>query len=221
MILMRVFKTAVGLILALAVGAQAETKTYNVDRGHSEVGFQIRHLVGKVRGRFNDFNGEVKGDLAKPDTASVAFTIKTASINTDNQNRDNHLRGADFFDAEKHPEITFKSEKIVAKSKDEFEVTGPFTMHGVTKPVTLPVKVTGTAPGRRGEIVGIEINTVLNRKDYGIVWNRVLDTGGVQLGDDVTVNINLELNEARAEAAPAAEKKDAPKEKESAQPAAR
>jgi len=194
---MRIFQTTAALILALSAGAlQAQTKTYVVDKSHSEVGFQVRHMVGKVRGRFTDFGGQVVGDLAKPETASVEFNIKTASINTDNENRDGHLRNADFFDATKYPEITFKSEKVVAKGKDEYEVHGPLTMHGVTKPVVLPVKVTGTGKGRKGDLVGLEVVTILNRKDYGIVYNSVLDTGGLALGEDVTININLEAETA-------------------------
>jgi len=204
--------TAASLFALIAATAGAEAKIYAVDKAHSEVGFQVRHLVSKVRGRFTDFSGQVEGDLAKPEGAKVEFTIKAASINTDNEKRDGHLRTPDFFDVEKFPEISFKSEKVVAKSKDEFEVHGPLTMHGVTKAVVLPVKLTGAGTGPRGgEMVGLEITTVLNRKDYGIVWNRVLDTGGAMLGDEVTVAINLEANEAKREAAaPAAGAKDAP-----------
>ena len=215
------FRTMAGLLLALlAAGAQADAKTYAIDKGHSEVGFQIRHMVGKVRGRFTDFGGKIEGDLAKPETAKVEFAIKTASINTDNEKRDGHLRNPDFFDAEKYPEITFKSDKVVAKSKEDFDVHGQLTMHGVTKPVVLPVKLLGVGKGRRGELLGLEINTTLNRKDYGIVWNRVLDTGGLSLGEDVAVNIALEAEEAPAEAAPAAAK-EAPKKEAAPQPATR
>ena len=207
---MRFMKTMAGMALVLAAGtAQAETKTYTIDKGHSEVGFQIRHMVGKVRGRFTDFGGTIQADPAKPETAKVDFTIKAASINTDNERRDGHLRNADFFDVEKYPEITFKSDKVVAKSKEEFDVHGQLTMHGVTKPVVLPVKLLGVGKGRRGELLGLEINTTLNRKDYGIVWNRVLDTGGLSLGEDVAVNIALEAEESAAEPAAA---KEAPKE---------
>lgn len=216
---MRMLKTTVGLLVILAAGAaQADVKTYAIDKGHSEVGFQIRHMVGKVGGRFTDFDGTITGDLTKPETAKVEFKIKAASINTDNERRDGHLRNPDFFDVEKYPEITFKSDKVVAKGKEDFDVHGQLTMHGVTKPVVLPVKLLGVGKGRKGELVGLEIKTTLNRKDYGIVWNRVLDTGGLSLGEDVAVNIALEAEETGAPAAAqeAPKKEEAPK-----QPAAR
>jgi polyisoprenoid-binding protein YceI len=203
---MRILKTGTAaLLLAFtAAGVSAEVKTYELDKAHSEVGFQTRYVVGKVNGRFTEFDGKFQGDLAKPEASSVEFTVKAASINTDNQKRDGHLRTADFFDVEKHPDITFKSEKIVAKGKDTYEATGPLTMHGVTKTVTLPVAVLGTGQGKSGQTVGLEIETVLNRKDYGIVWNRTLDTGGFALADDVKVDILLQLREAKpAASAPA------------------
>jgi polyisoprenoid-binding protein YceI len=193
------------LLTFLAAGASAEVKTYELDKAHSEVGFQTRYVVGKVSGRFTEFDGQFQGDLAKPEASSVAFTIKAASINTDNAKRDGHLRTADFFDVEKHPDITFKSEKIAAKGKDAFEATGPLTMHGVTRTVTLPVTVLGVGQGKSGQTVGLEVETTLNRKDYGIVWNRTLDTGGFALADDVKVDILLQLREKPA-SAPAAAK---------------
>ena len=204
---MRIFKSAAVLFAFAAASASAQVKTYELDKSHSEVGFQTRYVVGKVNGRFTEFDGKFQGDLAKPEASSVEFTVKAASINTDNAKRDGHLRTPDFFDVEKHPDITFKSEKIVAKGKDAFEATGPLTMHGVTKTVTLPIAVLGVGKGRNGgETVGLEIETTLNRKDYGIVWNRALDTGGVALADDVKVDILLQLREAvpSAPAPPAA-----------------
>jgi polyisoprenoid-binding protein YceI len=200
---------AFGLAVA-AASVQAEPKTYTVDKHHSSVGFGIKHMVGKVHGRFNDFQGQIVADPAKPEAGTVEFAIKAASITTDNERRDTHLKSGDFFDVEKFPEITFKSEKIVAKGKEDFEITGPFTMHGVTKTVTLPVKMLGST----GDLIGFEVQTVLNRKDYGIIWNKALDTGGFTLGDDVNVTINLEVKAPRPEGArrPGADAKEAPKE---------
>ena len=167
--------------------------TYTVDASHSEAGFQIRHLVGKVRGRFTDFKGTVQVDAARPEASSVEFSIKATSIDTASADRDKHLRSADFFDVEKFPEITFKSTKVAPAGKDKYEVTGTFTMHGVAKTITLPVAFLGFGKDPWGnERAGFELATVLNRKDYGIVWNKALDAGGAVLGDDVTVSITLE-----------------------------
>ena len=126
--------------------------------------------------------------------SSVEFHIKAASIDTGNQaDRDKHLRTADFFDVEKYPEITFKSESIKATGKDKYDVTGTLTLHGVSKKVTLPVTYLGQAKDPWGNTrAGFETETTLNRKDYGIVWNKALDSGGVLLGDDVKVDIDLE-----------------------------
>jgi polyisoprenoid-binding protein YceI len=173
--------------------------TWTVDKVHSEVGFQVRHFVAKVRGRFTDFTGTVVADPAKPEASTVEFAIKTASIDTGNENRDKHLRTPDFFDAEKFPEITFKSTKVKAVAKDRFDVTGTLTMHGVAKEVTLPVTWGGvmTDKNREGKEIfksGFDTTTTLNRKDYGITWNKALDAGGTVLGDDVLVTISLEMN---------------------------
>jgi polyisoprenoid-binding protein YceI len=167
--------------------------TYAVDGAHSEASFQVRHLVGKVRGHFADFKGTVQVETAKPEASSVEFTIKAASIDTANADRDKHLKGPDFFDVEKFPEITFKSTKIVTVGKDKYDVTGTFTMHGVAKTVTLPVSFLGFGKDPWGnERAGFELTTTLNRKDYGIIWNKTLDAGGAMLGDDVSVTVTLE-----------------------------
>jgi polyisoprenoid-binding protein YceI len=173
--------------------------SYTIDAGHSEVSFQIRHLVSQVRGRFNDFSGTIALDTGKPESSSVEFKIKAASVDTALADRDKHLRSADFFDVEKHPEITFKSTAIKASGKDTYAVTGNLTIRGVTKQVTLPVSFLGTARDPWGnDKAGFETATTLNRKDYGIVWNAALDAGGFILGDDVKVSINLEAQKAKA-----------------------
>ena len=186
------------LTLALAAGT-SYAEMYAVDKAHSEVLFSVRHMgVSKVTGRFNDFNGHVSGDPAKPDAASVEFTIKATSIDTSDAGRDKHLRSADFFDVEKFPDITFKSSKITAKGQNQYDVTGTFTMHGVSKEVTLPVTMAGPVKDPRGnEKVGFEATTKLNRKDYGITWNSALDAGGVVVSDEVQVSIALEAAKAK------------------------
>jgi polyisoprenoid-binding protein YceI len=177
---------------ALPAPARA-ADVYNIDKGHSEVSFQIRHLVTNVRGRFNDFEGTVNLDPANMVGSTVEFKIKAASIDTGVADRDKHLRSADFFDTDKFPEITFKSKSIKATGKDQYAVTGTFTMHGVSKEVTLPVTFLGTAKDPWGGTrAGFETNATIDRKEYGIVWNKALDAGGTILSDEVKVAINLE-----------------------------
>ena len=180
--------------LAVAVPALA-ADTYAVDKGHSEVGFQIGHLgLSKVRGRFKDFDGTIRVDPAKPEASSVEFSVKTASIDTDNEKRDQDLRtGEGLLDVEKYPTLTFKSSKVTPKGKDRFDVAGTLTLHGVSKEVTLPVSVVGPIKDPWGnQRVSFEITTTLNRKDYGITYHKVLDTGGLVVGDDVSISITLE-----------------------------
>jgi polyisoprenoid-binding protein YceI len=198
----RVFLT-VALAAGLALPAAADT--FVVDRNHSGATFSIRHLMSRVNGRFTDFTGTIVGDPAKPAQAKVEFTIKAASIDTDQESRDKHLRSADFFDVEKHPDITFVSMRITPAGKDKYDVTGNLTMRGVTKQVTLPVTYLGSlVDPYKNEKFGFEATTTLNRKDFGIVWNTALDAGGTVLSDDVAVTVNLQA--ARKKEEPAAAK---------------
>jgi polyisoprenoid-binding protein YceI len=177
----------------LAASPLAAADTYSVDKNHSDVSFQIRHFASKVRGRFGDFEGTIQADPAKPELSSVVFTIKTPSIDTGNGDRDKHLRSADFFDADRCSEISFKSSKITSTGKDKYDVAGTLTMRCVSKDVTLPVTYLGTAKDPRGtERASFELLTKLNRKDYGINWNKALDSGGFMLSDDVDITIDLE-----------------------------
>ncbi len=197
-----------GLLLALALTAgpaAAAPVTYKVDTDHSGVNFTIRHFVTNVPGRFKDFGGEVRYDRQNPAASSVAFSIQAASIDTDNADRDNHLRSADFFDTEKFPTLSFTSTAVQAKDADTLEVTGDLTLHGVTRKITIPVEVLGTVATPRGEKAGFEASFTLNRKDYGITWNRALDAGGAILGEDVKVTIAIEADRQAAAAAPAAQ----------------
>src|SRR5262245_63719435 len=151
-----------GAVLAAAPLIAADS--YAVDKNHSDVSFQIRHFASKVRGRFGDFEGTIQADAAKPELSSVVFTIKTPSIDTGNGDRDKHLRSADFFDADRCSEITFKSFKITSTGKDKSDVAGTLTMRCVTKDVTLPVTYLGTAKDPRGtERASFELITKLNR----------------------------------------------------------
>jgi polyisoprenoid-binding protein YceI len=178
-------------LVALPLLAQ---ETWTVDKGHSTANFKVRHFTANVIGQFRAFDGTVSIDRANPAKSNVEFTIQSTSIDTGNENRDKHLRSADFFETEKFPTISFKSTAVAAKGKDAYDVTGDLTMHGVTKRVTLPVTFGGFMKTKNGEKAGFEVETTLDRKDYGIVWNRALDEGGYMLSDDVKVTINLEMN---------------------------
>lgn len=186
---------------ALTVPALA-ADTYGVDKVHSDVLFTVKHLVSKVTGRFQDFDAKIVIDRAKPEASSAEFTIKATSVNTGEARRDDHLRSPDFFDVAKNPEITFKSTKVTSKSKDAFEVAGDLTIRGVAKPVVLAVNFLGDVKDPMGnEKAGFEVTTTINRKDFGIVWNRALDQGGFVLGDEVKVTINLEAVKQKQAAA--------------------
>lgn len=188
-------------LTALTAVPSFAADVYNVDASHSEVSFQVRHLVTNVRGRFNDFDGTINLDPANLEKSKVEFRVKAASIDTANEDRDKHLRAEDFFHAEKYPEITFKSTSIKKTGKDTYAVTGDFTMRGVTRRITLPVTYLGTARDPWGnDKAGFETAATLDRKDYGITWNKAVDNGGVILGDDVKIAINLEANKAKPDA---------------------
>jgi polyisoprenoid-binding protein YceI len=195
-------KRTFGLVAAalLTAAPALAVDVYEVDKAHSEAVFQIRHLMSRVSGRFGDIGGTVTVDRAKPQSSSVEFTIKAASIDTNNDKRDNHLRSDDFFAADKHPEITFKSTAIKPKGSDAYDVTGVLSMRGVSKEMTLPVTVLGEMKDGQGNPrIGFEASTTLNRKDYGIVWNQALDAGGFVLGDDVKVTVHLSTVKKKSE----------------------
>lgn len=186
------------LALAALSGASAETDVYQIDKVHSLAGFKVRHLFSQTAGRFTDFGGELHYDAAQPENSRIEITIQAASIDTDNDNRDNHLRSADFFHVEKYPTITFKSTKIEpAGEKNRYKVTGDFTLLGVTKPVTVSVELLGFAEfagmGHRG---GFSARTTINRKDFGMEWNKVLDAGGTILGEEVEIDFPIEVMRA-------------------------
>lgn len=191
------------LVLALLAGAPGAlaADTWSIDKGHSEVSFQIRHFVTNMRGRFTDFGGTIVTDSAAPEKSTVEFKIVAASIDTASADRDKHLRSADFFDVEKFPEITFVGKSIKVTGKDAFAVTGTLTMRGVAKEVTLPVTFSGTAKDPWGnQRAGFETAITINRKDFGINWNKALDQGGFVLSEEVKVAINLEVLQKKPEA---------------------
>ncbi len=191
---------ALALSLLLPGAVLAQPATYKVDADHSGVSFTIRHFVSNVPGRFRDFDGVIKYDPKNPTASSVEFTVQAASIDTANNNRDEHLRSPDFFDVQKFPTLTFTSTKVVPKGNNTLDVTGNMTLHGVTKQITIPVEVMGFVKTPRGEKGGFETSFKLDRKEYGITWNNVMDSGPV-LGDEVKITIAIEAN--RQQEAPA------------------
>jgi polyisoprenoid-binding protein YceI len=189
------------IIITCAVSALIATTalaldTYKVDPAHSSVNFSIDHMVvNTVHGRFRQFEGTITVDPDNNNALTAASgTIQAKSIDTDIEKRDNHLRSPDFFDAEKFPTITFQSSEV-KKDAGGTVLVGKFTMHGVTKDVSLPFTVKGPIKSPMGGMVmGLEINAKINRKDYGLTWNKAIEAGGLMVGEDVTIRINAELD---------------------------
>jgi polyisoprenoid-binding protein YceI len=169
------------------------TGTYTLDPAHSRIGFVARHaMVTKVRGAFNEFTGSAVLDGANPANSTATVTIKAASIDTRNEQRDGHLRSNDFLAMDEHPEITFVSAGARQTGPEEFELTGDLTVRGVTKPVTIPFSYEGAATDPFGNFrVGFEGAVTINRKDYGVTWNAALEGGGVLVSDKVTLEFEI------------------------------
>lgn len=187
------------LVSPLVHSHSAFAADYTIDPAHSSVNFTIRHLVSKVTGHFKDFNGSFSFDPKNVSAAQATFSIQTASISTDNDKRDTHLKSADFFDVKKFPTITFTSKSVTPNGEGKFKLTGDVTMHGVTHSETFNVEFGGTMKDPWGNNrAGFTATTKLNRKNYGIIWNKTLDNGGYMLGDDVDVTLQVEGTEKTA-----------------------
>jgi polyisoprenoid-binding protein YceI len=177
----------------MATTAPTTTRTFVIDKAHSEVGFRVRHLVTRVRGRFSDFEGAVEYDQADPTRSTVNVSIDASSIDTRDATRDTHLRSADFFSADEHKTLTFASTAIRRTGEDSFDVDGDLTIRGVTRRVTLRAAFLGAAKDPWGnQRIGFEAEVTLNRKDYGLLWNAALETGGFLVGDDVKVSLSIQ-----------------------------
>ena len=185
---------ASALILA-KTGLAADT--YNIDPVHSYVGFSVSHLViSNVKGKFNEFSGQIllEGSALK----EAKGTIQTKSVDTGNSRRDDDLRSPSFFDVAKYPTITFES-KRVDKKGDRTVLVGDYTMHGVTKELSLPIKLKGPVKDPWGNTrIGLQASAKLSRKDYGMTYNKALETGGLVVGDEVEIEINAEATKAAA-----------------------
>jgi polyisoprenoid-binding protein YceI len=183
---------ALAFVLAVstvAIGADV----YQIDPQHTDVGFSIRHMViNNVKGSLKDFAGTIEYDGKDPLTIKASGTIKVASIDTGIAGRDEHLRGPDFFDVAKYPEIAFQGERV-EKQGDGYALIGKFTMHGVTKEISLPFTISGPIVDPYGKTrIGIETSATLNRQDYGVNWSKTLDNGGLVVGNDVKIEIGAE-----------------------------
>ena len=169
------------------------TGTYTLDVAHSRIGFVARHaMVTKVRGSFNEFAGSATIDGADPSKSSATVTLQVASIDTRNEQRDGHLRTNDFLDAEQYPQITFTSTSIAHKGGNDFEVTGDLTIKDVTRSITFPLEYQGAATDPYGnQRVGFEGSTDIQRSDYNVAFNAVLETGGVLVSDKIVLEFEL------------------------------
>lgn len=179
-----------------ATSTTQETLTgdYTLDLAHTRIGFSARHaMVTKVRGQFNEFNGSVVLDAETPENSKVEITIKAASVDTRNADRDAHLRSNDFFAMEEYPEITFRSTRVEQASENEYYVTGDLTIRGITKPVTVNFQLNGSAVDPWGNFrVGFEGQTTINRKDWGVSFNAAMEAGGVLVSDKVNLEFEVE-----------------------------
>lgn len=178
---------------ALPIPVTDSTRSvWQIDAGHSDISFRIRHFMSRVRGTFNQWSGTITADSGQWAAGAVDVTLETASVDTRHERRDADLRSANFFDAANHPTITFKSTKVEA-SGGTIVITGDLTIKGVTRPVVLEGRFLGLeAAGAGRQRVGFEARGTINRVDYGVTWNRVLEGGGAMLGDDVEIEIAIE-----------------------------
>ncbi len=194
-------KTILSLLALALTLLPARAETFSIDPVHSAVQFEIRHLFSTVPGRFNDFEGTVTFDQAKPEASSVEATIQTASIDTANAQRDGHLKSEDFFAVEKYPTATFKSTKTERTGDKTGKIEGELTLHGVTKPVTLDVEYLGMGKGMEGDTrAGFTATVTIDRKEFGLNWGKVVEGTSV-LGDEVKITVNVEAVVAAAEKA--------------------
>lgn len=169
------------------------TGTWEIDPTHTTIGFSVRHaMIAKVRGRFTDFGGTFTLDGADPANSSAELTVQMTSVDTQNDDRDNHLRSAEFFDVETFPTMTFISTGVAAKGSD-FVVTGDLTVHGVTKSVPVEFELVGISQDPWGNTrIGFEGEAEINRRDFGLEWNVALDTGGVLVSENIKITLDVE-----------------------------
>ena len=187
-----------GAMVSLPLAVQAESGRWNVDPDHSTVEFRVAHMVvSKTTGRFMDYAGFIDMDAEAGTVKAIEATIKTASVNTNHEKRDAHLRNADFFDVERYPTMTFKM-KSYKKTEEGYTALGDLTLHGVTREITLAGHYNGATKDPWGNTrAGFSAEGKLNRKDFGMVWNKTLDSGGLVVGDEVQIRLDIECIKAK------------------------
>jgi len=186
------------LLAGWPAGAGAEMARWDLDPDHSIIEFRVAHMVvSKTAGRFMDYSGVVEMDAEAQQFKTIEATINTASVNTNHEKRDAHLRNADFFDVEKYPTMTYKM-KSYKKTGEGYTALGDLTIHGVTKEITLVGTFNGVSKDPWGNTrAGFTAEGKVNRKDFGMVWNKTLDTGGFVVGDEVNIRLDIECIKAK------------------------
>jgi polyisoprenoid-binding protein YceI len=177
----------------------AATTTWKIDPAHSSADFKVKHMmISHVKGSFSGLSGTLNENPADPTQSSVEATVDISTISTGDAQRDAHLKSADFFDQEKYPTMAFKSAEVIKKGEGEYAVTGDLTLHGVTRPVTFAVEGP-SAPGKDpwgNTRIGLSATTKINRKDFGLSWNAALETGGILVGEDVQITLEVQFIKA-------------------------
>ena len=194
----RIYNVALmAILLVAATGAMAQTK-WTVDKLHSNVKFSVQHMVvSEMEGSFKMFDGTMEHSKADFSDAKINFTVDVASVNTDNERRDGHLKADDFFNAEKYPKMTFVSTSVKPAGQGKYKIAGNLTIRDVTKPVVFDVTHGGVLKTQRGSKAGFKARTTINRFDYNLKWDRATETGGLVVGKEVEIVVNVEMDSAQ------------------------
>src|ERR1700683_1568812 len=189
-----IINTVIAFAVTVALPVFAYADTWQIDPAHTNVEFTVRHMmISNVKGQFQKTSGTITANGNDPASAQIDATIDASSVDTRVEGRDGHLKGPNFLDVAKYPTITFKSTKVEADGPNKWKVTGDLTLHGVTKPVVLDVESSGQPISMMGKThAGASATTKINRSDFGLTWNKAMEAGGVMVGDEVAISIDVE-----------------------------